>query len=315
MTAMLAQTAGAEAARVRALEDLGILGTGREERFDRITRLVQRLFGVEKSAIVLLDHNTQWYKSEVGIHAISADREHAFCNHTIARSDPFVVVDAQADPRFTHNPFVTGEPHVRFYAGVALAATGGYAVGTLCVFDSRPRTFTPAEAKILVELAGWVEGEMNSAAEMARAAEVQQALLPDIATIQVPGYSITGTCLPARVVGGDLVDCYRVADDVVVTVGDVMGKGMAAALMMAAVRSALRAAARRHSPGQAIREAELALDAELGATSTLVTLCQAQLTPATAESRGPTRVFARAATPRVVVWAREGPRGRLWSSH
>jgi signal transduction protein with GAF and PtsI domain len=73
-----------------------------------------------------------------------------------------------ADPRFARNPFVTGEPHVRFYAGVPLA-TSGHAIGTLCVFDSRPRPFTAAEQKILVELATWVEGEMNSSAEMARA--------------------------------------------------------------------------------------------------------------------------------------------------
>jgi hypothetical protein len=281
MTAMLAHPEATEAERLLALEGLAIVGTGREERFDRVTRLVQRLFGVEKAAIMLIDRDTQWLKSEVGIGVECTPREHAFCNITIAQPEPTVVEDTRSDLRFVRNPYVTGEPRVRFYAGVPLATSGGHRVGSLCVFDSAPRTFSAADREMLVELASWVENEMNRSAEMQRAAEVQQALLPDVEAIQVPGYDITGTCMPSRAVGGDLVDCYRIGEDVVVTLGDVMGKGIGAALMMATVRSAMRTASRQNAPGRAIGEAAITLEADLGTTSTIVTLCHARLTPST----------------------------------
>ena len=181
------------------------------------------------------------------------------------------------------------QPHVRFYAGHPLVSATGHAVGTLCLYNARPRTFSAADRQMLTELGGWVETELNHSQEMERAAEVQRALMPRAGAVDVPGYKIEGTCLPARSVGGDLVDWFVAPDgDVVVTLGDVMGKGIGAALMAATVRSTLRTSARLFSPGAAIRETALALDDDLQSTGTLVTLCLGRLTPATARCGGAT---------------------------
>lgn len=65
------------------------------------------------------------------------------------KNDLFVVEDASSDPRFADNPLVTGEPHIRFYAGAPLSAPSGHHIGTLCVIDTVPRTLGPVELSIL----------------------------------------------------------------------------------------------------------------------------------------------------------------------
>jgi serine phosphatase RsbU (regulator of sigma subunit) len=272
--------------RVRALEDLGFGLAEREERFDRITRLAQQLFGVEIAAVTLVDADTQWIKSERGFPAESVPLEDTFCQVTMVAPEPQTIIeDALVDNRVAANPFVTGDPHVRFYAGQPLTTASGVRIGTLCLVDTLPRRFTEAQREMLAELARWAEAELRRSAEMDRAAEVQRAMFPRAGSLQVPGYEIRGACVAARAVGGDLVDWYRAGDgpdaDVVVTLGDVMGKGIGAALMMATVRSALRTAGRMFTPAEAVREAAFALDDDLQGTGTLVTLCQARLTPAT----------------------------------
>jgi serine phosphatase RsbU (regulator of sigma subunit) len=272
----------AENARVRALEELGVLGTAPEERFDRITRMAQRMFGVQSVMITLITHDRQWYKSAQGTGVTSASRTDAFCNHTIRQPNTLVVEDATADPRFARNPYVTGEPGVRFYAGHPIEAPGGHRVGTLCLVDARARTFDHRERAQLQHLASWVQTELQSTAEMDRAAEVQRGLHPHATALVVPGYQLAGVCLASRTVGGDLLDWYYAPDgDVVVTLGDVMGKGMGAAIMMATVRGAMRAAGRLHPPAEAVRQAAATLEEDLQETGTLVTMCHARVTPAT----------------------------------
>jgi hypothetical protein len=274
-----------EEERIRALESLGVLGTGREERFDRITRLAQRLFGVPMAAVMLIDREHSWAKSSVGMgeDPAPAPRGDVFCNTTItAPTEPTVVEDLSHDDRFAANPFVTGEMGLRFYAGHALTAGAGHAVGTLCLFDQQPRHFSDTERAMLDELAEWAEAELNRSEEMERAAEMQKALLPRAETLRIGDYEVRGMCRPARSVGGDLVDYYEAdGGDLVVTLGDVMGKGIGAALLMATVRSAVRTATRGRPPSEAIGEAARTLDDDLQGTGTLVTLCQARLTPET----------------------------------
>jgi GAF domain-containing protein len=141
--AMLTQNASHEAERVHALDELGVAGTAREERFDRITRLAQQLFCVSMAAVTLVDRDVQWLVSEQGVGLESTSRQDTICNVTIASPDTTVVEDASRDTRFAANPYVTGEPHVRFYAGHPLTAPGRYRVGTLCS-STRPRGRSPS---------------------------------------------------------------------------------------------------------------------------------------------------------------------------
>jgi hypothetical protein len=283
VTALLPPTAidAEEESRLRALHALGLVGTGAEERFDRITRLAQRLFGMPIAAITLIDRDTQWIKSQVGFPRESTSRADAFCNVTVADPETTVIEDALQDPRVARNPLVQGDPNVRFYAGHPLRA-GEERVGALCVIDSRPREFDDRERAILRELASWAESELSQSAEIDRAAEVQRALLPRGSSFELPGWRVSAACWPARSVGGDFVDWYRTDDGgLAATLGDVMGKGLGAALLMATVRSVMRTAGRVHDPAGAITEAARALEHDLGRTGTLVTLCHARIDPRT----------------------------------
>ncbi|WP_345379477.1 PP2C family protein-serine/threonine phosphatase [Pseudonocardia yuanmonensis] len=285
MTVTTGPSASRAEERELALDALGVRPEGREGRFDRITRLAQKLFGVEIAAVTVVDADTQWIKSVQGIDIPYVPLEDTFCRVTLtAVEQQTVIEDARADGRFADSPFVRGDPHVRFYAGHPLTTSSGIRVGTLCLIDPAPRRFGHAERTLLAELADWAGTVLRRTSEMERAAQVQRALLPQSGSITVPGYEVVGACVPARAVGGDLLDWYRVGDDdsdLAITLGDVMGKGIGAALLMATVRSALRTAGRELPPGEAVREAALALEADLEGTGTLVTLCQARLTPAT----------------------------------
>jgi hypothetical protein len=94
-----------------------VLDTSTEESFDRITRLVCRLFGVEMAAIAFLDGRRQWFKSRQGLSAAETSREISLCLHTVAQGGSLIVPDTLDDLRFRCNPLVCGGMHLRFYAG------------------------------------------------------------------------------------------------------------------------------------------------------------------------------------------------------
>ncbi|MFC8599771.1 PP2C family protein-serine/threonine phosphatase [Isoptericola sp. NPDC057191] len=269
-----------ESARVLALERLGVLDTDPEERFDRVTRLTQRLFGVPMASVTMVDTDRQWRKSFVGLDGPVAQREGAFCDVTIRASRTLVVEDAAADPQFADNPFVQGDPHLRFYAGHPLEAPGGERVGTLCVLDVVPHEFTDADRGVLRDLALWVQGELQRDAELDRAGEVQRGLLPRLPP-DLDGYRVAARCLPARGVGGDFYDWSAVPGGTAFVLADVMGKGMAAAIVAASARAALRTGVRDPDLPRGVAEADEALTADLEGTSTFVTAWCGVLDPPT----------------------------------
>jgi GAF domain-containing protein len=138
-----------EAERLRALRSYKILDTKPEERFDDLTQLAAIICGVPISLITLLDSDRQWFKSRFGLEVCETPRAQAFCTHAIMQPEMFVVQDAANDPRFAQNPLVTGEPHIRFYAGAPLATKDGHLVGTLCVIDRQPRTLSKEQRQAL----------------------------------------------------------------------------------------------------------------------------------------------------------------------
>jgi GAF domain-containing protein len=85
-----------------------------------------------------------------------------FWAHAIQHPGEILVVeDASADPRFASNPFVTGEAHIRFYAGAPLVTSAGHPVGTLCLLDSKPRKIDPDQLRELRFLAQQVIDTME----------------------------------------------------------------------------------------------------------------------------------------------------------
>jgi diguanylate cyclase (GGDEF)-like protein len=151
-----------EPERLDALHALNILDTPQEERFDRLTRLAKRLFSVPIAMVSLVDANRQWFKSCVGIASTGTPRNISFCGHAILSDGIMLVPDAGADERFYDNPLVTGAPNIRFYAGCPLTVTNGCRLGTLCIYDVKPRTMDDEEQALLRDLAHMAEQELTA---------------------------------------------------------------------------------------------------------------------------------------------------------
>jgi len=150
-----------ESARLLSLHSLRILDTPEEDRFDRITRMAQRVFGVQICLVSLVDSDRQWFKSKQGTDACETSREISFCGHAILKKEVFVVNDASEDERFADNPLVTDEPKIRFYAGCPIEDPNGFRIGTLCLIDSKPRAISDDDIATLQDFAAMVEGEVK----------------------------------------------------------------------------------------------------------------------------------------------------------
>jgi len=147
--------------RLETLESLDILDSQAEERFDRLTRMAKRMFGVPIALVSLVDKNRQWFKSCIGLSASETSREISFCGHAILGSEVFIIPNVLEDPRFFDNPLVLDAPNIRFYAGCPLTVNG-YRLGTLCLIDQTPRDFNSEDVAALKDLAAMVEHELEA---------------------------------------------------------------------------------------------------------------------------------------------------------
>jgi diguanylate cyclase (GGDEF)-like protein len=163
-----------EQQRLNSLQELNVLDTPPEERFDRVTRLAKSLFQVPIALVSLVDENRQWFKSCFGVDASETGRDISFCGHAILQDGVFVIEDASKDERFDDNPLVTGDPNIRFYAGYPLTSHDGYNLGTLCIIDSKPRKFTSEDLAIFSDLGMLAQQELQA---------VQLATLDDLTQI------------------------------------------------------------------------------------------------------------------------------------
>ncbi len=150
-----------EDVRLRSLKNLRILDTPPEDRFDQIVGLAARVFDVPISYISMVDVNRQWFKSRHGIELVETPRDISFCGHAILQDDPLIVPDLTSDQRFSSSPLVTGAPFARFYAGMPVAVEGGVNVGTLCVLDTKPRSLSDGQVRILRDMAHLVEQQLQ----------------------------------------------------------------------------------------------------------------------------------------------------------
>jgi GAF domain-containing protein len=178
-----------ETERLSALRSYKILDTKPEERFDDLTKLAALICGVPISLISLIDQDRQWFKSKFGLSLEETPRAQAFCTHAIMQPAMFVVPDALQDERFAQNPLVTGDLHVRFYAGAPLAARDGHLLGTICVIDHEPHLLTEAQKDALEILARMVIANIELRSDLA---ELQAALAARDAAEGPPGESASG---------------------------------------------------------------------------------------------------------------------------
>lgn len=156
--------------RFDALATYEILDTPREQRFDDIVRLAADICDAPMGAVCLVAEQRQWFKAEIGLGLEETPLDVSICAHAILQSDVFVVPDTTKDERFAGNPIVTGEPHVRFYAGALLETADGLPLGTLCVLDTvpRPNGVSEGQRRALKTLAAQVMMQLELKRSQAR---------------------------------------------------------------------------------------------------------------------------------------------------
>lgn len=142
-----------EQERLKALRSYELLDTLPEEAYDTITKLASYICDTPISLVTLLDADRNFLKSRLGIEFSESPRDISFCGHAILTENPiFIVEDARVDERFQDNPLVKDFKAI-FYAGVPLKTQDGHALGTLCVYDHKPRTLDEKQQEALLGLA------------------------------------------------------------------------------------------------------------------------------------------------------------------
>ncbi len=146
-----------ESDRIRAIRESHILDTGDEVEFSDITELATAICEVPISLITIIDEQRQWIKARKGLEVYETTRAESFCSHAILQPEsPLIITDSTKDERFIDNPNTKGPQPIVFYGGVPLVTQDGYALGTLCVIDHKPRTLTEYQLKSLRILASHV---------------------------------------------------------------------------------------------------------------------------------------------------------------
>ena len=138
-----------EELRLNDLYSYEILDTAPEEEFNDLVELASVFCKAPVSLISLLDRERQWFKARKGFDEEQTSRSISFCSHALQGDNVMIVEDAAADIRFAHNPLVTGEHKIRFYAGAPIVSPEGYKLGTVCVLDNKPRDFSDEQRRVL----------------------------------------------------------------------------------------------------------------------------------------------------------------------
>jgi hypothetical protein len=148
--------------RQQAVNSYHIVDTEPEQEFDNITELAITICGVQHALLTILDKDRNWYKSNNKIPFKETPRPLSFCGHLIHNPHEIMIVeDARKDIRFHDNPIVTELKSVVFYLGVPILSEDGFAIGTLCIFDDKPRTLNDSQIASMKLLGKQAEHLLN----------------------------------------------------------------------------------------------------------------------------------------------------------
>ncbi len=167
-----------EQARLKALAEYGIFGTGPEESFNDLAALAAQLTGAIFSMVNIVGSETVWLKARHGVpdEISEVPRNAVCCARTICQSDLLVCPDTHADERFKDLPFIATDPHLRFYAGMPLIDSGGYALGTLCVMDLQPHEMSFETQEALRRLARQAVAQLELRIRLAEVLKVRREI-------------------------------------------------------------------------------------------------------------------------------------------
>jgi len=142
--------------RLDELRRLLVLDSQPEHQFDQIAQRLSSALGAPFVMVNLLDENRDWFKARVGLQLCESAAQNSMCNIFFAINDDVVLVaDTLLDARFADLPFVVNSPKIRFYVAARLVSKG-HTVGTLCAYDTEPKTLTAQQTRIFSTLAAEV---------------------------------------------------------------------------------------------------------------------------------------------------------------
>ena len=157
-----------ESQRLEAMYSTNLLYSEPEERFDRLTRIAQKLFNMPTSLVTLVDEERVWFKSRYGINRSEAPRDLSICGHVILNEvtkDPstrlFEIKNVYKDDRFYDNQFLTEACKIRYYFGFVLQSLDKFNLGVFCLIDSKPNALSEEDKKLFYDLGLVVQAELN----------------------------------------------------------------------------------------------------------------------------------------------------------
>ncbi len=159
---MLRHLSQDETTRLQTLKSLQILDETQDHILDTITAIVCQMLDMPNAMVTLLTAERQHILSKIDFPVDETRWEDAFCKYTVQQNNLLVCEDTHEDERFRENPFVTGAPHIRFYAGMPIKTLEGYALGSFCVVDYKPRTLNETQQQLLRDLSEIVMSLMAS---------------------------------------------------------------------------------------------------------------------------------------------------------
>lgn len=246
-----------EAKRLRELQSLRFSEWDAGAALNVLCDTAARLLETPIAHLSLVDRDEQIFAGKTGLEADRTERAVAFCAHTIMTPEPFIIENAEKDPRFCNNPLVTADPNIRAYLGIPLETAPGLRIGALCAVDRKPRAFTKTDVETLTRLSRIAASMLKSYRatlvlndQLASAIALQNEMLPSKARIE----RIRETC-PL-----DLASYYKARDGIggdiwgieattpqrlLLYVADFTGHGLAAALNTARFHSFAHVASQR----------------------------------------------------------------------
>lgn len=150
-----------ELLRLAALVRANVLAVPCDPAFDRVAEAARTLFGALAGMVTFIGVDRQFYKGRAGVDITETPRDASFCSHCIEYRNLLWIEDTLDDPRVADNPFVIGQPHIRFYAGAPVRDANGWLLGTVCVVDLKPRPFDKTLSGALAALASVVSDELS----------------------------------------------------------------------------------------------------------------------------------------------------------
>ncbi|WP_165491123.1 PAS domain S-box protein [Lichenihabitans psoromatis] len=167
-----------EERRLAVLDSYNILDTPAEEGFDDIVHLAAQICATPVALVSLVANDRQWFKARVGFDPHQTPINQSVCQHALKQPGLMIIPDLTLDDRTSTNPLVTGEPHLRFYAGARLETAEGVPLGTLCVIDSvpRPNGLSQMQASGLKALARQVMSQLELRRSIAALETAEQAV-------------------------------------------------------------------------------------------------------------------------------------------